>query len=476
MKRIRPHSWVALAVLSQACHGNGQGEADKEHRRLSIESNIFNKAELFAHWTADKINNATPLDLKIDPRSGEGFIVKNDELVSYADMFAATEQRISGATLVKLSKFIDEEIVAEELDLMHVRTNRLGSKHKHGRALVGQPSTYDLASIKFKSSTLDYQNRILQTDADGFATLKKKPSKKDKKDKKNKKDKDKINNKNEGGRKKKKKFLPKIKSMNPSRGAKILSSHTFSAKVSPSATTQASIRDVQFRLVDPAGETSDWLPVPQGLYDDLYEITIEGFGAFPASKWKYQMSVYDEEGMSSTSPNVMFKVESTAGDELYDDLPSYEEYEDDDEEEEEDGNDSQGFEDTDLMEFDVVADSNWPYGGGIQSATGRILFEFNGSGTFVCSGTVVKDGEIKGRSIIFTAAHCAYNDSMKKFATKAVFIPDQVETKGSKSDFNCANDKYGCWELSFAVVSKGWAGKVDIHSTIARYFSNSFLH
>ena len=403
MKRIRPHSWVALAVLSQACHGNGHGEADKEHRRLSIESNIFNKAELFAHWTADKINNATPLDLKIDPRSGEGFIVKNDELVSYADMFAATEQRISGATLVKLSKFIDEEIVAEELDLMHVRTNRLGSKHKHGRALVGQPSTYDLASIKFKSSTLDYQNRILQTDADGFATLKKKPSKKDKKDKKNKKDKDKINNKNEGGRKKKKKFLPKITSMNPSRGAKILSSHTFSAKVSPSATTQASIRDVQFRLVDPAGETSDWLPVPQGLYDDLYEITIEGFGAFPASKWKYQMSVYDEEGMSSTSPNVMFKVESTAGDELYDDLPSYEEYEDDDEEEEEDGNDSQGFEDTDLMEFDVVADSNWPYGGGIQSATGRILFEFNGSGTFVCSGTVVKDGEIKGRSIIFVS-------------------------------------------------------------------------
>lgn len=403
MKRIRPHSLVALAVLSQAGHGNGHGEEDIEHRRLSIESNIFNKAQLFAQWTAEQINNATPLDLKIDPRSGEGFIVKNDELVSYADMFAATEQRISGATLVKLRKVIDEENLEEELDSLHVRTNRLGSKHKHERALEGQLRIYDLASIKFKSSAPDYQNRILQTDADGFATLKKKPSKKDKKDKdkknkdKGKKDKGKIKNKDEGGRKKKKKFLPKINSMNPSRGVKILSSHTFSAKVSPSVTTQASIRDVKFRLVDPAGETSDWLPVPQGYDEEMYQITIEGFGAFPASKWKYQMSVYDEEGMSSTSPHVMFKVDSTAGDELFDDLPSYKEYDDDDEE------DSQRFEDTDLMEFDVVADSNWPYGGSIQSATGRILFEFNGSGTFVCSGTVVKDGDIKGRSIIFVS-------------------------------------------------------------------------
>lgn len=48
---------------------------------------------------------------------------------------------------------------------------------------------------------------------------------------------------------------------------------------------------------------------------------------------------------------------------------------------------------------------------------------------------------------------------MKKFATKAIFIPDQVDTRGFKSDFNCANDKYGCWELSFAVVSNDWASK-----------------
>lgn len=46
---------------------------------------------------------------------------------------------------------------------------------------------------------------------------------------------------------------------------------------------------------------------------------------------------------------------------------------------------------------------------------------------------------------------------MKSFASKAIFIPDQVSTRGSKSDFNCSNDKYGCWELSFAVVSNGWA-------------------
>jgi len=111
-----------------------------------------------------------------------------------------------------------------------------------------------------------------------------------------------------------------------------------------------------------------------------------------------------------------------------------------------------------------VIDSNWPHSGLIQSSVGRIMFEFNGSAPFVCSGTVVMDGSNgtsrnskNGRSIIQTAAHCAYNDVLKMFATKAIFIPDQSSTRGSKSDFNCNNDRLGCWHLSFAVVEKGWA-------------------
>jgi hypothetical protein len=467
MRRIQP--LLSLAIIATT---TAQGDQSKptQKRRLSASTNIFDtasKAELFAHWTADKINSAIPLDLKIDPRSGEGFVVRRDELVSYANMFAATKQEIAAdgdATLVKLSKVLDEEVLEEEMEGMHVKKNRLGARHKHERVLEASIGhVINLATIEFGSdASLDEEERRLQTNrtnAHGFATHRKssKKSKKQKvkedgKNSKDKKDKGKLGKVNEGGPKKKKKFLPKINDLTPSRGDKISSSQTFSAKVTPSTFTGANIRDVSFRLVDPAGETSDWLPVPRGYDKDMYEITIEGFGAFPASKWKYQMSVKDDEGRSIESPNIMFKVDGEAEDKFemeYDDW-TYEEEED-----------AQGFVDgadkkEDLMEFDVVGDSNWPYGGGIQSATGRILFEFNGSGTYVCSGTVVKDGK-NGRSVILTAAHCAYNDSMKKFATKAIFIPDQVDTKGSKSDFNCANDKYGCWILSFAVVSKGWA-------------------
>lgn len=107
---------------------------------------------------------------------------------------------------------------------------------------------------------------------------------------------------------------------------------------------------------------------------------------------------------------------------------------------------------------EVVDDSDWPYKGPIQSATGRILFKFSSNQIYKCSGTVVQD-DTTGRSIVLTAAHCAYNDLSKEFASMAIFIPDQDETRGSKSDFNCHNDLYGCWVLSFAVVERGWTEK-----------------
>jgi hypothetical protein len=437
MRRIRP--FISLAILA---HAKAQDANNRQKRRLSATSNIFksqSQAELFAHWTADKINSALPLDLKIDPRSGEGFIVRNDELISYAGMFAANKQQIvsspdGAATLVKLSKVLDEESLEVELETVHVKKNRLG-RNKHDRTLGSSTSSYtlDLASIEFKSHSFENQDRRLQTNrtqtgADGFVAMKKKPSKESNKNKvkgdKKKKDKDKgnaIKNKNEGGRKKKKKFLPKINELTPSRGDKISSSQTFSARVTPSESTESQIRDVSFRLVDPAGDSSDWLPVPNGFEEDTYEITIDGFSAFPASKWKYQMSVIDDEGRSIKSPNVMFKVDGDVEDELE---TQYDDYAYDEEE------DAQGFADhdsgnkkEDLMEFDVVADSNWPYGGGIQSATGRILFEFDGSGTYVCSGTVVKDDGIDGRSVILVSGLCSSGLSIALVKISFYLIP-----------------------------------------------------
>lgn len=424
MRRIRPLFSLAILAASQG----EQPEPTTHKRRLSATSNIFNtatKAELFAHWTADKINSAIPLDLKIDPLSGEGFVVRQNELVSYADMFAAQEQRVAtgdgDSTLMKLRKIVNEESLEEEIKGMHIKKNRLGGTHSRGLKHNFSVHRLDLASIKFSSDWIDEEERRLQTnatDADGFVALKKKPSKKSQKQKikeerKKDKNKGKPNKVNEGGRKKKKKFLPKINNLTPSRGDKIPSSQTFSARVTPSASTESKIRGVSFRLVDPVGESSDWLPVPRGYEDDTYSITIDGFAAFPASKWKYQMSAVDDAGRSIDSPNIMFKVDGETGDEMeveYDDWAEYDE------------GDAQGFVDgagkkdeekaqglmdgadkkEDLMEFDIVGDSNWPYGGGIQSATGRILFEFNGSGTYVCSGTVVKDDK-NGRSVILVS-------------------------------------------------------------------------
>jgi len=98
-------------------------------------------------------------------------------------------------------------------------------------------------------------------------------------------------------------------------------------------------------------------------------------------------------------------------------------------------------------------ESNW--GGTIQTAVGRIYFEFGRSG-YVCSGTVARDSQAD-RSIIITAAHCAYDEQADVFATNVLFIPNQAGTTGSGTDTNCDNDPLGCWAPSYAVADTDWA-------------------
>ncbi|MEJ2258053.1 MAG: hypothetical protein P8X98_13855, partial [Woeseiaceae bacterium] len=71
------------------------------------------------------------------------------------------------------------------------------------------------------------------------------------------------------------------------------------------------------------------------------------------------------------------------------------------------------------------------------------------------SGTVATDGTT-GRSVIITAAHCAYDDANKAFARNVLFIPNQDGTTGSGTDTNCGNDPIGCWTPAFAVVDRNW--------------------
>ena len=66
--------------------------------------------------------------------------------------------------------------------------------------------------------------------------------------------------------------------------------------------------------------------------------------------------------------------------------------------------------------FSDVSNAEWTNGGTVQTAAGRIFFVMDDNG-YVCSGTLVNDGEKESpRSIILTAAHCAYDDINQAFA------------------------------------------------------------
>jgi hypothetical protein len=109
-----------------------------------------------------------------------------------------------------------------------------------------------------------------------------------------------------------------------------------------------------------------------------------------------------------------------------------------------------------------VTDATWNKGGNVATAAGRIYFEMPGNAKwkgpwngYVCSGTVVTDSTT-GRSVIITAAHCVYDDVNQAFARNVLFIPQQQDTTGTRTDLNCDNDPIGCWAPAFGVVDLDW--------------------
>lgn len=109
----------------------------------------------------------------------------------------------------------------------------------------------------------------------------------------------------------------------------------------------------------------------------------------------------------------------------------------------------------------MVTNSHWSDGGAIQERVGRIYFEMPTNSRlkrwagYVCSGTVATDST-GDRSVIITAAHCAYDDANSAFARNVLFIPNQDGTTGTGTDSNCSNDPLGCWTPSFSVVDTNW--------------------
>ena len=512
-RRSVPTTTLAFSLVLSAVRAAppaGDGRHDEVYRRRLGQS----AAEAFAHWTPQLVARAIPLDLKIDRQDDTVYIAGEDGyMTSYAEAFAGGR----GADVS--SDYWDSFVHAEDLlpvdgdgdsgQAIHSTSwiiKRLyqeddisspalrGREDKGRRRLDGDIKLIHLDDLEFstveavedKSSAeadedLEFEIEFESDDETDFPIEEEgrslqwstqTPGQGSRPVARNTRKNNNNNNNNNNARAKKKR-LPRMNNIKPTKGSLVRDKQTFSAKILPSQATKSKIDTVHFTLTDGNGKESAMLTMPK-VSNNEFAISIDGFEKFSGTRWKYKVEAIDRKGRKKQSGQIVFRIQGVGdsssgfaggGNGKNDDKDKEKE-----EEEEEEENDRP-------LKKEIVNDSNWPHGGHIQGSVGRILFEFDGSAPFVCSGTVIMDSSSgkspnsnNGRSVIQTAAHCAYNDVLKMFATKAIFIPDQVSTTGVKSDFNCDNDRLGCWYLAFAVVEKGWASGSFPENVEVRFF------
>ena len=220
---------------------------------------------------------------------------------------------------------------------------------------------------------------------------------------------------------------PQLSALDPAATVTIGASHPFSATV----TDNAGVRSVTFVVTYPDGTTTQSFSASQS-GGDTWSSSLSGF---TDGNWSWQVVAKDTAkrgGNTGTSANPPFTV-ATGG-----------------------GGGGGG---------DTITNAQWPGGGDVQTATGRLFYEMPSNqrrkrwSGYVCSGTVVTDG-VSGRSVILTASHCVYDDANGAFARNVLFIPDQAGTSGSGTDSNCGNDPLGCWVADFGVVDVNWTTSV----------------
>jgi hypothetical protein len=95
----------------------------------------------------------------------------------------------------------------------------------------------------------------------------------------------------------------------------------------------------------------------------------------------------------------------------------------------------------------AILGASWTSGGPLLARTGRVVFTMGGS-DWICSGSVVDDGNRPGYSMVLTAGHCAIDETTGAFATNWMFIPsfDTAPT------YTCSASAYGCWTATALVV------------------------
>ncbi|MDH3308383.1 MAG: trypsin-like peptidase domain-containing protein [Acidimicrobiia bacterium] len=116
-----------------------------------------------------------------------------------------------------------------------------------------------------------------------------------------------------------------------------------------------------------------------------------------------------------------------------------------------------------------VLGASWNKNGAVADTTGKVLFAMDGS-YYVCSGSLVTEGA-GDRSVVLTAAHCAFDEANSRFATNWMFIPnyDADPAPLNTSGTFCAGTSYGCWTARALVVHDGYASQPAFNDQAVRY-------
>jgi len=110
-----------------------------------------------------------------------------------------------------------------------------------------------------------------------------------------------------------------------------------------------------------------------------------------------------------------------------------------------------------------VIGASWAKDGQVVTTTGKVLFTLN-TGDYICTGTVVTD-QTNDRSIVISAAHCAWDGADGGFARNWTFIPEFDTTP----TYTCSQAKWGCWMASALVVNRGFTSAGGFNDQAVQY-------
>ena len=101
--------------------------------------------------------------------------------------------------------------------------------------------------------------------------------------------------------------------------------------------------------------------------------------------------------------------------------------------------------------------ASWLGNGEVSKSTGKVFFSM-GTTYYVCSGSVILENATD-RSLVVTAAHCAYDEVKKQFAENWLFVPEYYTKPAALSPDKsfCDYTQNGCWTSERLVVSSDYA-------------------